>query len=159
VLYLDSCALIKHYIREKGSRNLKAKLKEQSSQQSGVFMSVVGYAEVLAVFARRQRDHLLSRKQCAALQKRFLSDWMFSLSRVELTAGVLGFISDLVNNHPLKGSDAIHLASALWLRDALRLGKQFAPAIQSLTLATSDRQLKNAALAEGLPVFDPEIKI
>ena len=155
MLYVDSCALIKHYIRERGSHALKAKLKEESLHQTGVFMSAVGYAEVLAVFARRLRDHLLSGKRSQALQKRFLNDWMFSLSHVQLSAGVLGLIPELVNRHPLRGSDAIHLASALWLRDALGIGKHLGPPNQSLTFATSDRPLKNAASMEGLQVFDP----
>ncbi len=83
---------------------------------------------------------------------------MFDLTRIELNAGVLLFIPELVNKHPLKGSDAIHLASALWLRDALRLGVQFGPASRSLTFTSSDKQLNNAASIEGLEVFDPEPK-
>ncbi len=58
----------------------------------------------------------------------------------------------------LKGSDAIHLALALWLKGALRFGKQFGPSDRSLTFASSDKQLKAAAAIEGLDVFDPEEK-
>jgi predicted nucleic acid-binding protein len=159
VLYVDSCAPIKHYIRERGSHALKAKLKEESLHQTGIFLSAVGYTEVLAVFARRLRDHLMSGKRSQALQNRFLNDWMFSLSHLELSVGVLGLMPELVNRYPLKGSDAIHLASALWLRDALRIGKHLGPPNQPLTFATSARQLKNATSMEGLQVFDPEIKI
>ncbi len=156
MLYVDSSVLIKHYIREAGSDAIKAKLNEASLHHPGVFISVVGYAEMLATFARRLRENARLKRQTELLRKQFRDDWMFSLSPVELTVGVIGFIPELVNKHPLRGADAIHLASALWLRDALRLGKQFGPAGGILTFASSDKQLKNAALAEGLDVFDPQ---
>jgi predicted nucleic acid-binding protein len=156
VLYVDSSALLKHYIRESGSRSLRARIKEESLRQAGVFMSVVGYAEVLAVFARRLRENLLSAKRFDLVMQRFSSDWAFGVSHVQLDISVLLFIPGLVKRNPLKGSDAIHLGSALSLRDALRLGRQFGPGSESLKFATSDKRLKRAAIAEGLDVFDPE---
>ena len=158
MLYVDSSALIKHYIREAGTDALNAKLKEEAVRHTGVFISIVGYAEILATFARRFREHLLVKNEADLLPKRFRDDWMFEFTHVELTAGVLLFIPQLVRDHPLRGSDAIHLASALWLRDAARLGVHFGEAIGSLIFATSDKQLKNAASAEGLTVFNPESK-
>ena len=119
----------------------------------------MGYAEILATFARRLRENPRLKRQTDLLRKQFHEDWTFELTRVEFAVGVLGFIPELVSKHALKGADAIHLASALWLKDALRLGKQFGPANRSLTFATSDKQLKNAASMEGLEVFDPEIRI
>lgn len=160
MLYVDSCALLKHYIQESGSHILTEKMKEESLRQAGIFMSVVGYAEVLAVFARRLRETLLSAKKFELVQKEFSADWAFGVTHVELNAAVLIFIPGLVRKHPLKGSDAIHLASALSLRDALRLGsKHFGQGSESLTFATSDKQLKRAAIDEGLDVFDPEDEI
>ena len=158
MLYVDSSALIKHYIQEAGSDALNAKLSEASLHHPGIFISVVGYAEILATFARRLRENPRLKRQTDLLRKQFHDDWMFDLTSIELTVGVLGFIPGLVNKHPLKGSDTIHLASALWLRDALRLGKHFGAASRSLTFASSDKQLNNAASMEGLEVFDPEDK-
>ena len=156
MLYVDSSALIKHYIQEAGSDALNARLNEESVRQTGVFISTVGYAEILATFARRFRENLLLKREADLLPRQFRDDWIFELTEVELSAGVLGFIPRLVKEHPLRGSDAIHLASALWLRDAARLGVRFGPAARPLTFATSDKRLKNAASAEGLTVFDPE---
>jgi hypothetical protein len=70
--------------------------------------------------------------------------------------GILGFVPDLVRKYPLRGFDAIHLASALWLRDALRLGKAIAPEGQSVAFVTSDKQLQASAIAETLEVFGSE---
>ncbi len=159
MLYVDSSALIKRYIREPGSDALKRRLNEASLHHPGVFISVVGYAEILATFARRLRENPQLKTQTELLREQFRDDWLFELTQVELAEGVLEFIDGLVERHPLKGADAIHLASALWMRDALRLGKHFGPISRSLTFATSDKQLKNAALSEGLEVFDPQDKI
>jgi predicted nucleic acid-binding protein len=92
------------------------------------------------------------------IQKQFHNDSLFNLTGIALSVGVLGFIPELVNKHPLKGSDAIHLASALWLKDVLQLGKRFGPSDRSITFATSDKQIKTAGAIEGLDVFDPEEK-
>jgi predicted nucleic acid-binding protein len=157
VLYVDSSVLVKQYIEEPGATAVRAKIKEESLRSQVTFISDVGYAEILAAFARKFRDNLLQANENEQVQKQFQDDWLFSIGHVELTVGVLGFVSGLVNKHPLKGADAIHLASALWLRDALRLGKSFGPNPGILEFATSDKQLKNAASLEGLSVFDPQI--
>jgi predicted nucleic acid-binding protein len=156
VLYVDSSALIKHYIREAGSDALNAKLNDPSLHQPGVFISVLGYAEILATFARRLRENARLKRQTELLQKQFRDDWAFELTRVELGVGVLLFIPGLVGKYPLKGSDAIHLASALSLRDALRLGKEFGQGNRSMTFVSADKQLNRAASAEGLEVFNPQ---
>ena len=156
MLYLDSCVLIKHYIEEQGTDAVHARIEEESRQQQSVFISDVGYAEILAAFARKLRDNQLQEIERDEIQERFHDDWLFTFSNVELTIGVLTLIPDLVRKYPLKGFDAIHLASAIWLKDAMRLGKSFGPRRGILEFATSDKQLKTAASLEGLEVFDPE---
>ncbi len=156
MIYFDSCALVKRYLREKGTQAVAAKFDEESRSQTGVFMSVVGYAEVLAILTRKTREGHLPVAESQLLQDKFEDDWLFQVAHVEVGVGVLGPIRGLLKKHPLKGYDAIHLASALWLRDSVRLGKFPQTTRASFLFATSDRQLKTAAAAEGLKVFDPE---
>lgn len=156
MLYVDSSVLVKQYIQEPGSPAVQAKIKQASLRPQVVFLSDVGYAEVFAAFARKFRENLLQPDENDRVQTQFQDDWLFTIGHVELTVGVLGFVPGLVRKYPLKGSDAIHLASALWLRDALRLGKSFGPNPGVLEFATSDKQLKSAATLEGLSVFDPQ---
>lgn len=156
MLYVDSSALLKHYVQEVGSEALNAKLQEHSRYTPGVLISDIGYAEVLATFARRLRETPLLIAETKRLEAEFQYDWLFRLTRVELDVGVLGFIHDLVRKYPLRGADAIHLASALWLRDTLKLNTNMRLAGGPLIFATSDNQLKNAARLVGLDVFDPE---
>jgi predicted nucleic acid-binding protein len=156
VLYLDSSALIKHYIQEAGTDALNLKLQLEAQGPQDNFVSMVGYAEIFAMLARRSRENLLQQKEFELIQETFNEDWLFNLGHVELTVGVLAFIPGLVKKHPLKSSDAIHLASILWLRDTWRHGKSFAAKSRTVEFVTSDKQLKNAASLEGLKVFDPE---
>jgi predicted nucleic acid-binding protein len=156
VLYVDSSALLKHYVQEVGTDALKERLQEHSRFTPGVLISDIGYAEILATFARRLRADSSLNAETNRLEAEFQYDWLFRLTRVELDIGVLGYIRDLVWKNPLRGADAIHLASALWLRDTLKLDGKMRLAGGPLVFATSDNQLKNAARIVGLDVFDPE---
>jgi predicted nucleic acid-binding protein len=156
VLYLDSSALIKHYQSERGTDALNARLREEVDNFRSVFTSVLTYAEIHAAVARRTREKLLSPGEAAAIQDKFDADWVLSISPVELGANVLGFVRDLVRELALRGADAIHLASALWLRDMARLGIRPDQYAGPLVFASSDKQLARAALKQKIEIFDPE---
>jgi hypothetical protein len=66
------------------------------------------------------------------------------------------FIRGIVEQFTLKSSDALHLASALSLRDRLRWSGRLGPREASITFATADRELAEAALASDLEAFNPE---
>lgn len=155
MLYLDPSALIKHYIREAGTEAVNLRLRRHSFRHTRIFISTLGYAEILAAFARRYRENLMTESEAAVATQKFLSDWPSELSHVELNVTVLLFVPRLISDYPLRGSDAIHLASALWVRDSVLPGTR-SPTSRSVTFASSDKQLKLAARAEGLNVFDPE---
>lgn len=156
MLYLDSSALVKHYIQEAGTEELNARLDAQKSEFPSIFTSVLTYAEIHAVLARKMKEKALAPREFARARRKFDSDWLYGLSPIELGVGVLGFVKDLVKTYPLKGSDAIHLASALWIRDTARLSGRWGRPARTLVLATSDRQLSNAALQSEIEVFNPE---
>jgi hypothetical protein len=84
------------------------------------------------------------------------SDWRTYLTGVDQTTVALDLIPDLVRRHFLKGSDAVHFASALWVRESLEFDKVKGASSETLILATSDKQLARAAEYEQLEVFDPE---
>jgi hypothetical protein len=65
--------------------------------------------------------------------------------QVPVGSAVLQLMPGLCARHPLRGADAVHLASALLLHQE---GLQ-------ITFACSDRNLVEAAAAEGLVTFDP----
>jgi uncharacterized protein len=150
VLYADTSALIKYYLQEAGTDAVQKKIKEESSRGAGVFISDLGYAEILAAFSRRLREKLLRQDEADALTVRFEGDWESTVNRVELSTAVLAYVPGLLKKHPLRGADVVHLASALWLRDASRLGRA-----GMFEFTATDKQLRGAAIAESLAVFDP----
>jgi predicted nucleic acid-binding protein len=138
--YLDTSALIKRLVRETGSGAVAVLVRTGSR----VATSKVAYAEVFAALARRRREGDLAERSYRAACSAFETQWA-SYIRVELSDEVLERMRVLVAHHPLRGFDAIHLASALDLRD--ETGVEW-------TFAGADRRQLEAARAEGLSVID-----
>jgi predicted nucleic acid-binding protein len=156
VLYLDSSALFKRYQNELGTEALNTRLRQEAKDLRSVFTSVLTYSEIHAAFARRAREKLLSAEEAAAVQDEFDTDWVLSISPIELATGLLVSVRDLVRSFPLRGADAIHLASALWLRDMARLGMKVDQYARPVVFVSSDKQLAKAAAKSHLEVFNPE---
>jgi len=155
MLYLDSSALIKHYQKEEGSEALEQKLQTERENSRTIFTSVLTYAEIHAIIARREREKLLSVNEANELHDHFDVDWTFEMTPVELAVGVLGFLRTIVKAHPLRGTDAVQLGSALWLRDAARLGAGPGKYNERVEFSSSDRQLCIAAQKFSLQIFNP----
>jgi predicted nucleic acid-binding protein len=153
VLYLDSSALIKHYIDEAGCDAMRARIASESALSAIPFSSVLTYAEIHSTFAKKARKGSLTGRELRRARTEFDSDWAFGISVIPLDAGVLASIRDSVSRFPLSGADAVHLASALWFRNTVQAAKTSAA---SLTFATSDLRLIDAALGYGFQVFNPE---
>jgi hypothetical protein len=158
VLYLDSSALIKHYVNEAGTDALNARLREEVAGLRSVFTSVLTYAEMHGAFARLTRDKPISTDESARLHDSFDADWVLSISPIELESNVLGIARNLLKELPLRSADAVHLASALWLRDMARLSMKPDQYKGPLVFVCSDKRLSKAALQKQIEVFDPETK-
>ena len=155
MLYLDSSALAKKYIREKGSEAIEQKITAQTGAEAIPFTSVLTYAEILSVFARRAKEGTLSAREVTRARREFEADWAVGLAPLALDSSVLLLVRDILLHFSLKGSDAIHLASALWLRDAARTGTS--GRASQLIFATSDTRLGKAAVDRSLETFNPEL--
>jgi predicted nucleic acid-binding protein len=136
ILYLDTSALVKLYVRELGS----ARVRRAVTKAEQVGTSRVAYPEARAAFARRSREGMLGaralRRAVAALE----AD-LPSLVVVECGGSLARRAGELAERRALRGFDAIHLASALDLRDLSGGEVRF--------LAFDDR-LNAGAMAEGL---------
>jgi uncharacterized protein len=140
ILFLDTSALVKLYLAEPGSERMRG----AAMQEGPVAVSHLAFAEIHATFACRRREELLLASELEQLQLRFADDWE-ELTQVPIGAEILTLVPGLCERHPLRGGDALQLASALLL---LQQGLE-------VTFACSDRRLLEAASAEGLAVFDP----
>lgn len=139
ILFLDTSALAKLYLDEPGSLSMQERVKE-----TAVALSHLAYGEIYATFARCFRESLLNEEEHGAVCAAFEEDWS-AVFRIPLSAEVLAQVPRLCRHHPLRGADALHLASAVMLdeRDI------------QVTFASSDRRQLEAAAAEGLAAFDP----
>jgi len=140
--FLDTSALIKLFINEIGSSVVQALVAAEASLAT----AKVAYVEVHSALARKQREGHLSQVQYAHACRQFERDWQAYI-RVDLRDEILLLARDLIQRHPLRGFDAIHLASALSLKSALG---------EDITFAAADGRLLRASEAEGLRALDVE---
>ncbi len=140
--YLDTSALIKRFVAEKGSPLVRSIVAAPES----VATAKIAYAEVYAGLGRRKREGSLSKVQYLLACRQFERDWR-AYVRVDLLDEVLFLARDLVQRHPLRGFDAIHLASALRIQSSLG---------EEITFAAADNRLLRASEAEGLNPLNPE---
>lgn len=112
ILYLDTSALIKFYISEEGSQEVAAAVREADALAS----STLAYPEALATLARVLREKRLTEDEHARARDAFNSDWQ-SYTRLSLSDDAALLAGTLAERYPLKGADAVHLASAYLLNE------------------------------------------
>lgn len=144
ILFLDTSALVKIYIAEPGSE----RMREAVAREDPKAASVLAFAEIHAALARRRREELLREAELEQIRLVFAEDWE-TLTQMSVGAAVLRRVPGLCDRHPLRGADAVHLASALLLQEE---GLE-------ILFACSDRSLLAAATAEGLATFDPALEV
>jgi len=138
ILYLDTSALVKFYVEEPGSRAVRALLERAQV----VSTSRVAYVEMRAGLARKLRQGELREKEYKHILSAFEKDWK-DYFVIEVSKSVANLGGELVEKHPLRALDALHLASALFLRERVR---------SDVFFSSFDERLNEAAKAEGLAV-------
>ncbi len=143
VLYLDTSALVKHYVWEPGSEEVDRILAD--AQWAGA--SLLARVELEAAFAKYVRMALLPESEARSLLVGFRMDWE-RLTHLHPDPWMTDLASELVWRYGLRGYDAVHLASALRWQDA---------ALHPVTFATFDRKLWRAAADAGLHPFPDDL--
>jgi predicted nucleic acid-binding protein len=142
ILYLDTSALVKLYIDEAESTAVKQRVEVARI----VSTSRVAYVEARAGIARKFREAELSKTEYKHMIEDLEEDWQ-SYFIVEVSESITKLAGQLVHRNPLRGFDAIHLASALFLKNRTHL---------ELSFACVDERLKDAARREGLTIITLE---
>ncbi|MGH9113531.1 MAG: type II toxin-antitoxin system VapC family toxin [Acidimicrobiales bacterium] len=135
VACFDSSAFVKLLVEEAGS-DIAARLWDEADV---VVASRLAYPEVRATLAAARRAARLD----AASERRARRDWdeFWSATRViEVTADVAADAATLAGRHVLGGADAVHLASAMTLVEAVPV------------VVAWDVRLRTAAVDAGLVV-------
>lgn len=136
ILYCDTSALVKLYVDEAGSSDVRRLVDEAEA----VAIARIGYVEAKSAFARAVYGGRLVRRRYREMLEDFEQDWSRCLV-VEMTEQVLRRAGRLAEKHRLRAYDAVHLAAAMEIRD--RIASPFA-------LAGFDEDLNRAARAERL---------
>lgn len=142
MIYFDTSALVKRYVTEKGSE----KLDEMLAGNPFSATSKLTYAEILSAFTRRYREGEYSKNWLLKIIGNFETE-IEEFSVVDVKYDLLPIVKQLLLRHDLRGSDAIHLASAIWLKNVLK---------ENITFAASDANLLKAGEKEGLIVINPQ---
>ncbi len=139
ILYLDTSALVKRYFGEENS----AEVVNYWTQAQEIVTSCVTYAEAMASFWRKKREGLTPEEMIHEAARLFKKDWE-TFVRVKVNEDLNQYVDSLVQRYPLRGFDAIHLASA-------KVINEFLP--ENLLFLCFDHGLTTAAHNEGLMTF------
>lgn len=142
MIYFDSSALVKRYLKEKGTDVVLS----LTTQEEFVVTSKLAYPELLSAFMRKRRAGELGEEPLQSVLDRLDADWA-ELFIIEMHVELLPIVKSLIGKYPLKGADSIHLASALWLESMTRT---------EVTFVASGLNLLNAAAVENLKILNPQ---
>lgn len=135
IAYFDTSAIVKFSLDEPGI----AEVDDVWTSAYSVFSSRTTYAEARAALARAHRGGRSTPEEHAFARQGLDRRWR-EVERIEVTDDLVHLAGDLADRRGLRGYDCIHLASALTLGVAV-------------LLTSWDRELNEAALAEGLHVL------
>lgn len=139
--YLDAGALVKRYVEEIGSQAVQELLRKESQ----FFISKVAYAEVFMSFRRKNEEGTLGGKEFSQCLNGFEADWE-AFNIIEVSNEVLKTLRNRIFEHSLRALDALHLASALWLKEVSSI---------TIVFVCSDHRLKERARLNELDIYDP----
>lgn len=140
ITFLDASALVKNYIEEDGSSEVRGCLASTLPAISRLTL-----VEVASALARRCREGDLSTWD----RDRLLADLREdadALYLLELAPEVVSSAQELLVRHPLRAADAIQLSSCLVLQRWMA---------RPVSFAAFDRRLLDAAEQEGLDTVRP----
>jgi len=139
MLYLDTSALLKKYVEETGSREVRSLI----GRQEFVATCSVARAEAACALARAVRLGSLPEPAARQAHRVFIHEWK-NYVRVRVSEALIARADSLAWSHKLRGYDAVHLAAALEWQDRVN---------ETITLATFDKELWTAAAETGLSRF------
>ncbi|MBI1865135.1 MAG: type II toxin-antitoxin system VapC family toxin [Nitrospirae bacterium] len=143
MIYFDTSALVKRYVKEKGSIRVDSLLADADSAAT----SRLTYPEMLSAFHRRWREGAYSEDWLNRIVANFETEWD-NFIVIDFQEAFYRSTKDLIRKYSLKGADSVHLSSALWLKRATG---------ENLTFAACDKALLDAARTERLEAENPGV--
>jgi predicted nucleic acid-binding protein len=146
--FLDTSALVKRYIDETGSVWLRANI--DPVLRPFLVISQLLVVEVHSALNRRLREGTISQGDYTRTKHAFQDDCQNEYNLIPISEAIVDLACDLLERHPLRASDAIHLATALTSNRLLS-----SHGLPAFTFLCADDRLINAATAERLAADNP----
>lgn len=137
ILYLDTSAYVRVYVREAGHDLIW----DATQNASEVATHLIAYAEMRAALARMQRMGRLIAAETDTIKETFEQDWRTTVKLMP-TEAMIRRAGELAERFGLRGYDSVHLAAA----ESLLAGH----GKDILHFASFDHALNEAAGALGL---------
>ncbi len=112
-IFLDSSALAKKYIQEKGSEKIQSLLADPLKHS--IYVSVICLPEIFSALNRIKREQFIQPHQYSQIKENILNDFK-QFSICNLTPIIFSKTIVLLEQHSLRTIDAIHLACALEIK-------------------------------------------
>lgn len=134
-VFLDTSAFAKRYVAEPGSDKLMALCQQAGS----LVVSVICLPELISTLSRLVREKKLAKADYRRLKGEAMAD-LEDVDICQITSEILISVVSLLESHPLRAMDALHLACAL--------------AVEPDVFVSADRRQLSAARKAGLKVVD-----
>lgn len=153
MVYLDACALVKHYVDEgdNGTAVVDGLIADKDDW-GGLFSSELLIPEVTSALAKKMRTGVIDTRQLRRLLRTFRSDAAGGITLVGIGPGTMADASvmlESVADVRCTAGDAIHLHTAEALKRTTA---------EPFAFATADKGLIEAAKRRKFWVFDPRFQ-
>jgi predicted nucleic acid-binding protein len=152
IYYLDSSAIVKRYVKEKGSEWLNSITDPRKDNLINIVH--IGIVEVSAAFSRKVREGMISELERDEALGIFLKDCEEQYQISEVNDKIIKSAIDLTCTRTIRGYDAIQLATASIINEALTK-KDLSP----LIFLSADDNLIEAAKENGLLADNPNLHL
>lgn len=134
-VFLDTSAFAKRYVAEQGTDKVMALCQQADS----LVVSVICLPELISTLSRLVREKKLSKADYRKLKGDTVAD-LADVDICQITSGIMDSVILLLESHPLRAMDAIHVACAL--------------ATDTDTFVSADHRQLLAAQKAGLKIVD-----
>ena len=126
---------LKRYVAEQGSDQVMA----LCLQADKLVVSVICLLELISTLSRLVREKKLAKADYRKLKGAAMAD-LADVDVCQITSGILASVVSLLESHPLRAMDALHVASAL--------------AVKPDIFVSADHRQLSAARKAGLKIID-----
>ncbi len=134
-VFLDTSAFAKRYVAEQGSDKVLAMCQQADS----LVVSVICFPELVSTLSRLVREKKLTKAAYLQLKDDAMAD-LADADVCQITSEVLASVVSLLESHPLRAMDALHVACAL--------------ACKPDVFVSADHRQLSAARKAGLKIVD-----